>query len=328
MIMIDGIQITATLGPAVYSDTILPDFLQSGVDLVRINGSHMAEDDIRFWVSRLHSEGIQVLLDTPGPEFRIAGMEQSLFLKSGQMVLIGEQGDFSITPDLSYEKLSDFKSVLLECGKVELKPERLAAEGLYCQVIREGAVKPGAHAHIPGYSGERDFLTDCDKSLLKLASELKIDSVALSYVGNVCHLNEVKQYLSDKNYSRPKLYAKIESLEAVKNLDSLMHEVDALIFARGDLGIEIPFFHLPLIQQRVVSAVKGSIPVVLATEMLYSMVQRPFPTRAEVTDVYLALQQGFSGLLLSDETAIGRYPLESVAMLGQIIKGWKEGYQC
>ena len=322
-------KIIATLGPASSSKEAVARLADAGMDGARLNFSHGTHDqhaDAARHVREVQEElgrPLALIADLQGPKLRIGDLDAPVMLVGGdEIVVTGEDGcrngELPVSPSVIGEVLQPGHDVLIDDGLVRLQVREVEAGRARCAVLAGGAV--GAHkgVNVPGVPVPIPSLTRKDLEDLEFALELGVDFVALSFVRSAADVRDLRD-LIDHSGSSAEVIAKIEKAEAVDVLGDVLAETDAVMVARGDLGVEIGPASVPLLQKRIIlAALERSKPVITATQMLESMVHQPEPTRAEASDVANAILDGSSALMLSQETAIGEYPVESVAYMDRI----------
>jgi pyruvate kinase len=306
---------------------------ESGMRVARLNFAHGHPDWHRKVFRRLRElsnrshRPLAVLLDLPGPKVRIGELEGSpIELETGSTITLHtelEKGDREHIPVpdawLCEEAVPGVPMVVGD-GLVELEVLEIDAPEIHCRVVVGGAISTGKGINAPGGRSSRPLLGDRDRQALELAAELGVDLIGVSYVRNRDDLREVRTFMKGLGY-RAALVSKIETAAALENLSAILALTDALMIARGDLSLEIPFERVPLEQKRIaLAALRAGKPVITATQMLQSMVHAPRPTRAEVTDVANAVLDGTDAVMLSDETAIGVHPVRACNAMARILK--------
>lgn len=324
-------KIIATLGPATESAEMIGRLVDGGVNVFRLNMSHATHDwvrrvvaDIRAAATTRHAH-IGVMMDTQGPAIRTGDLGVPLDLQPGQkftLTVRGEHSEEERSVDVNYANfVNDINVgdvVLIDNGAIEMKVLAKAGNKVECEVLTEGKLGSRRHINLPGVKVSLPALTAKDIADVKLGLELGVDFIALSFVREARDLLQLKE-LFGENKPRPLVIAKIEDQQAVKNLDSIVAEADAIMVARGDLGIEIPYEELPIVQRRIVkTCLRVGKPVIVATHMLESMIESPMPTRAEVTDVANAVFEQADAIMLSGETTVGKYPLKCIEVFDRI----------
>ncbi len=324
-------KIIATLGPASRDPEIMLRMVRSGMDLARINASHAdpktIEEEVKSVRAAARRAGrmVGVILDLMGPKIRLGEVEENTFVEEGRDFILTDfpkEGDAASAP-VSWPPLLDVLKpgdrVLVDDGSIVLKVMGREEEGVRCRVEKGGRLSSRKGINLPGRELDLPPLTEKDMADLELGMRLGVDWLALSFVRRAENLLELKEMLRAKGEDIP-VIAKIEKREAVEHLDSIVEVADAVMVARGDLGVEMPLEEVPIIQRRVVSvAARAGKPVIVATQMLQSMMESPTPTRAEVSDVAEAVWEGADAVMLSGETAVGAFPVEAVSTMERII---------
>lgn len=326
-------KIVATLGPATSSPEMIGALIDAGVNIFRLNMSHAPHDWVRKVVAAIRAAGearqthIGILMDTQGPAIRTGDLSVPLNLKPGQkftLTVRGERSEEEHSVDVNYANFVNDISVgdvvLFDNGAIEMKVLAKAGNKVECEVLTAGTLGSRRHINLPGVKVSLPALTAKDITDVKLGLELEVDFIALSFVREARDLLQLKEHFNDYKH-RPRVVAKIEDQEAVKNLEAIIAEADGIMVARGDLGIEIPYEELPIVQRRIVKAcLRVGKPVIVATHMLESMIESPMPTRAEVTDVANAIFEQADAIMLSGETTVGKYPLKCIEVFDRISK--------
>ena len=298
---------------------------ESGMNIVRINSAHASVEGAQKIVDNVRavSDKIGILVDTKGPEVRLTAMEDD------SVDFIARQGDWG--PDklckypVLYTSYSNFVSdvpvgshVLIDDGAVDLFITGKDDDKLLCEVQNDGVIKGKKSVNVPNVHIALPALTEKDKKFVKWAVDADIDFIAHSFVRGKEDLIEV-QTLLDSYGSHLKIISKIENQQGIDNLDEILSHTYAVMVARGDLGVEIPAERIPLIQKQIIHRCRArKKPVIIATQMLHTMIENPRPTRAEVTDVANAIFQSTDAIMLSGETASGKYPVEAVSTMSKI----------
>ena len=311
---------------------MLTKLITAGVDVFRLNMSHAPHDWTRAVTGRIREAARQVgrycaiMMDTQGPAIRTGDLAMPLDLKPGdvlELTVKGAQSEEEKSVDVNYANLvndiHDGDTVLLDNGVIKLKVLEKLHRRIKCEVLTEGALGSRRHINLPGVHISMPSITEKDRRDIRLGVELGIDLIALSFVREAKDIRELRELLHEHDASDTRIIAKIEDQTAVKNLHELIDGADAIMVARGDLGIEIPYEELPIVQRRIVkSCIRAGKPVIVATHMLESMIENPLPTRAEVTDVANAVYEQADAIMLSGETTVGKYPLECIEVMDRI----------
>jgi pyruvate kinase len=326
-------KIVATLGPATSSPEMIAALIAAGVNIFRLNMSHAPHDWVRQIVATIRSASaaaqkhIGILMDTQGPAIRTGDLSVPLDLKPGQkftLTVRGEQSEEEHSVDVNYANfVNDINVgdvVLVDNGAIEMKVLAKSGNRVSCEVLTAGTLGSRRHINLPGVKVSLPALTSKDIHDVKLGLELEVDFIALSFVREARDLLQLKEHFTGAKH-RPLVIAKVEDQEAVKNLEAIVAEADGIMVARGDLGIEIPYEELPIVQRRIVkTCLRVGKPVIVATHMLESMIGSPMPTRAEVTDVANAVFEQADAIMLSGETTVGKYPLKCIEVFDRIAK--------
>jgi len=324
-------RIVATLGPASRPPAMLRRLIRAGVDVVRLNFSHGTHASHAEAVAAVRQASVDsglpvaILADLCGPKMRLGRVQDdSVQLRAGGTLLLHESGGVGTAENLAVEaagivaRLRPGQRILIADGAIELRTVRRHAEGMTCRVLHGGLLRSRQGINIPGRHSSVAALTPKDRRDLAFALKLGVDAVALSFVRGPEDVLALRR-LIDRHGARPFVIAKIERAEALENLPAILEVVGGVMVARGDLGVEIGVENVPLAQKRIIrEALRMHRPVITATQMLESMIERPVPTRAEVSDVANAVLEGTDALMLSAETAVGSYPVEAVTTLAQV----------
>jgi pyruvate kinase len=324
-------KIVSTLGPATDSVEMIGKLIDAGVNVFRLNMSHAPHDWVRRVFADIRAESAKrsrytgILMDTQGPAIRTGDLESPLNLQPGQkftLTVRGKQSEEEHSVDVNYENFVNDISVgdvvLLDNGAIEMKVLAKTGNKVECEVLTAGTLGSRRHINLPGVKVSLPALTAKDIKDVKLGLELGVDFIALSFVREARDLLQLRE-LFGEGKPHPFVVAKIEDQQAVQNLESIVREADGIMVARGDLGIEIPYEELPIVQRRIVkTCLRLGKPVIVATHMLESMISSPMPTRAEVTDVSNAIFEETDAIMLSGETTVGKYPLKCIEVFDKI----------
>lgn len=325
-------KIVCTIGPASENREVLKRMMLAGMNAGRLNFSHGSREEHKKkieLIKELREElelHISIILDTKGIEIRTGTF-------SGKEVLLIEGQKFILTTDhvignneicsVSYKGLAgDVKigdNLLIDDGLIGLTVDQVHGNNIICTVNNSGEIKDYKSINAPGAKLNLPLLTDADKEDIEFGIEQGVDFIAASFVRKAADVEEIKMFLEDRGASHIKVISKIENGEGVENLKDIITVSDGIMIARGDLGVEIPAEQVPLIQKEIIKLcnIEGK-PVITATQMLDSMIRNPRPTRAEVTDVANAIFDGTDAIMLSGETASGRYPIEAIKQMVKI----------
>ncbi|MCI8377579.1 MAG: pyruvate kinase [Lachnospiraceae bacterium] len=325
-------KIVCTLGPATDREGVLEALVQEGMNVARLNFSHGSHEEHgkRIQAVRELSEKanlpVAVLLDTKGPEIRTGELrEDKVFLKNGETFIlyakerIGDETGVSITFPALYRDVSAGSRILLDDGLISLKVEEIVGEDIHCQIQNDGWLSAHKGINVPDVHLNMPYMSERDKNDILFGVEKEVDFVAASFVRTGEDVDEIRTFLKENGGGGIHIISKIENMEGVKNIDAIIRKSDGIMVARGDMGVELPPEEVPAIQKLIIRKVyEAGKQVVTATQMLDSMMKNPRPTRAEVTDVANAVYDGTSAIMLSGETAAGKYPVESLQMMVRI----------
>src|SRR6266536_4009629 len=318
-------KIIATLGPATHSPELLGRLIDAGLNIARLNMSHAPHEwarrvvrDIRDAASA-RRRAVGIMMDTQGPAIRTGDLPAALDLQPGQtftLTVRGQQSEELHSVDVNYENfLNDISVgdvVLLDNGAIQMKVLAKHANKVECEVLTDGKLGSRRHINLPGVKVSLPALTAKDLADVEVGLRSGVDYIALSFVREAKDIRQLKAVVERRQH-RPLIIAKIEDQQALTNLHEIVAEADAIMVARGDLGIEVPYEELPIIQRKIVkTCLRAGRPVIVATHMLESMIESPMPTRAEVTDVANAVFEQADEIMLSGETTVGKYPLKCV----------------
>lgn len=333
-ILIRKTKIVCTLGPATDDPDILRQLILSGMDVARFNFSHQNQTIHRERINQLKlmrdelKRPIATLLDTKGPEVRLGSfVDNKVEIKSGQQYTLTTQqcvGD-GIKSFVSFPGLVNDVSIgtkiLIDDGLIELVVAEIKGTEIVCDVINGGFLSNNKGVNIPGVKLSMPYLSEQDISDIKFGIEMEFDFIAASFVTSADDLIQIRQVLDEEHCHHIRLVAKIENAEGVDNIDDIIRVADGIMIARGDLGVEIPFERIPVIQKKLIKkAYNAGKQVITATQMLDSMMKNPRPTRAEANDVASAIYDGTSAIMLSGETAAGDYPIETIKAMASIAR--------
>lgn len=299
----------------------------AGMNVVRINTAHATEEGMRTIVRNVRavSPHIAIMIDTKGPEIRTTNVEEPIHYKSGDVVKIFGRPGMDTSHDIinvSYPNITDDVKVgddiLFDDGELDMKVIENTGPMLIARVENEGILGARKSVNVPGEHIDLPALTEKDKHNIELAMELDVEFIAHSFVRNASDVHAVQEIL-DQHGSDIKIISKIENQEGVDNIEEIIDASYGVMVARGDLGIEVPIERIPGIQRRIIaSCIAKKKPVIVATQMLHTMINNPRPTRAEVTDIANAIFYRTDALMLSGETASGKYPVEAVQTMARI----------
>ena len=326
-------KIICTLGPASDSDVVIGDLILAGTNIFRLNMSHARHDWVRDVVKRIRriAAGLHancgILLDTQGPAIRTGDLSAKLNLKPGdifEFTVRGAKSEEQFSVDVNYDGLVDDihvgDVVLVDNGVIHMKVLEKNANRVKCQLLTEGDLGSRRHINLPGVKVNLPPLTAKDLEDIELGVEVGVDFVALSFCREAADILELKRVLRNLG-SNARTVAKIEDQNAVRYIKDIVRAADSIMVARGDLGIECKMEELPIIQRRIIKeCIQFGRPVIVATHMLESMIPNPIPTRAEITDVANAVFEQADAVMLSGETAQGKYPVDCVKVLDRVAR--------
>jgi pyruvate kinase len=324
-------KIICTLGPATENTNVLRRLIQKGSDVFRLNMSHATHNWVREIVPCIRAlaqkagRPVALLLDTQGPAIRTGDVKTNLHLKPGDILEFTVRGARSNEPysvEVNYggfaQDVAVGQTILVDNGLIKLLVLEKGRNRVRTKVLTRAVLGSRRHVNLPGVHVNLPPLTKKDVEDVALGTELGMDFIALSFVRERSDIEQLRKLLR-KRKSKAQIVAKIEDQLAVRSIDKLIESADVVMVARGDLGIECPMEELPIIQRRIVKkCIRQGKPVVVATQLLESMITNPLPTRAEITDVANAVFEQADALMLSGETSIGRYPVDCVEILHRV----------
>lgn len=325
-------KIVCTLGPATDNYQVLKKLVRAGMNVARLNMSHGNYDEYRNridMVRRAREElgvPVAILMDTKGPEIRIRTFKSgSVELVPGEQFTLtvkeieGDVSRVSVTYKDLPKHLKKGDRVLLNDGLIELRVDEVYSEDIQCTVIDGGELTDRKSINLPDVNIDMPYLSAVDKEDIRFAVEMDADYIALSFVRSADDVRQVKNLITLCGGEGIQLISKIENRQGVDNVQQILDLSDGIMVARGDMGVEIPFEELPAIQKELIKkSYRGGKKVITATQMLESMIHNPRPTRAEINDVANAIYDGTSAIMLSGETAAGKYPVETVRTMAKI----------
>lgn len=326
-------RITFTIGPATESEANLEAIILAGANVVRLNMAHADHAWVRQIIERVRKVGkkmgvdLAVMMDIKGPEIRTGARKESINLTTGQLVDVTGSPEAQPNGDTllvtsNYPPIIRSVPVggivLVDNGLIQLRVLEQKSDRLCCKVEQPGSLGSRRHINLPGVKIELPALTDKDREDVIVGCEMGVDYYALSFVREAADVHCLRRLLLEQ-HSKAQIIAKIEDQSAIEHLASIIEAADALMVARGDLGIEIPYETLPSVQRRAVAmSIAARKPVIVATHMLESMITNPVPTRAEVTDVSNAVLEMADSVMLSGETTTGKHPIRCVEVMAKI----------
>lgn len=332
-------KIICTMGPNADNREVMKKLVENGMNIARFNFSHGTHEEQKERMDLLKSvrdevgRSVAILLDTKGPEIRTG------ILKDGKKVMLSEGDKFVLTTEqivgdehkvsITYggliEDVEIGKRILIDDGLIELEVKGIHDTEITCTILNGGELGERKGVNVPNVAVRLPALTEKDKEDIRFGVEQGVDFIAASFVRSVEGVLEIKSLLKECGKPYLPVIAKIENAEGIKNIDEIIHCADGIMVARGDLGVEIPAEQVPYLQKMLIQKCNDNFkPVITATQMLDSMIRNPRPTRAEVTDVANAVYDGTDAVMLSGETAQGKYPVEALQMMVQIVKNTEE----
>ena len=325
-------KIICTLGPATDQEEVLKELANQGMNVARFNFSHGLYEEHKKRMDMLKKvrkelhKPIAILLDTKGPEVRVKQFaDGKVTLKEGQLFTLtsedveGNEERVSVTYNRLYEDLETGMKVLIDDGLIEMKVEKVEHTNIVCRVLNGGVVSNNKGINVPDVNLSMPYLSEKDREDILFGIEQDVDFIAASFVQNKEDILQLRKLLAKNGGEDIKIIAKIENKQGVANVDEIIEVSDGIMIARGDMGVEIPFEEVPVIQKKIIKKVyEAGKSVITATQMLESMIKNPRPTRAEATDIANAVYDSTSAIMLSGETAAGAYPVEAVKAMVRI----------
>ena len=307
-----------------------PEFIRSlvekGMNVARLNTAHMSTADAEEVIANIRavSDQVGILIDTKGPEVRTCNLEEPLDLKTGDTVKVSDdhvpENGFQVSYEDFVQDIPVGSTILIDDGEIAIEVVGKTASELICTATNDGKIKSRKSVNVPGIKLNMPALTEKDGEFIDWATSADVEFIAHSFVRNRDDVMAIQSIL-DMRKSPIKIIAKIENREGVDNLESILDVAHAVMIARGDLGIEIPAEEVPIIQKQMIkTCIRRLKPVITATQMLHTMIDNPRPTRAEVSDVANAIYDGTDAVMLSGETAYGKYPIEAVSTMAGIAR--------
>ena len=336
MIMIKRTKIVATLSVQRCTEELVRSLFKAGMNIVRINSAHASLENAAEIIRMVRSvsNSIPVMLDTKGPEIRVTRMDDAypdgIRFAAGDRVKVrgtSVKTDIPSTREVIYMNVEHIvrdvpagATMLIADGEMELHVEQKSAEELVCRVMRDCTLRSRKSVNVPNVSIDLPSVTEKDRMYIEWATENGVDFIAHSFVRSARDVEAVQAILDSRN-SGIKIISKIENQEGIDNIDEIIEASYGIMVARGDLGVELPAEIIPITQRMIVDkCIAAKRPVIIATQMLYSMVKSPRPTRAEVSDVASAIYERVDAVMLSDETAMGDFPVQSVETMARIAR--------
>lgn len=326
-------KIICTLGPSTDRDGILEQCIESGMNVARLNFSHGSHEEQQKRIDKLYElrkkyqKPIAALLDTKGPEIRLGDFKDGkVNLKQGQKFslvtneVLGDETKAYVTYKQLPEDVEPGTRILMDDGLVEMIVEAVDETQIDCVVVGDCELKNHKGVNVPGLHLNMPYMSEKDKSDIIFGINNHVDFIAASFVRTVKDIEDIRAFLHENGGDGIHIIAKIENCEGVENIDGIIAASDGIMVARGDMGVELPEEEVPILQKMIIGKVyEAGKQVITATQMLDSMMKNPRPTRAEVADVANAIYDGTSAIMLSGETAAGKYPVESVQTMVRIL---------
>ena len=332
-------KVVCTMGPNTNDRALLKKLIENGMDVARFNFSHGDHEEQKSRMDLLKelrqelNTNTAILLDTKGPEIRTGVLKggKRIMLKAGEQFTLtteeieGDESKVSITYEGLVQDVDAGRVILIDDGLIELKVVGKSEKEIFCEVINGGELGERKGVNVPNVAVRLPAITEKDKDDIRFGVEQGIDFIAASFVRNAECVLEIKAYLKELGAPYVPIIAKVENAEGIKNIDEIIRAADGVMVARGDLGVEIPAEEVPYLQKMIIQKCNMNFKTVItATQMLDSMMRNPRPTRAEVTDVANAVYDGTDAVMLSGETAQGKYPLEALQMMVHIIQNTEQ----
>ena len=332
-------KVVCTMGPNTNDRELLKKLIENGMDVARFNFSHGDHEEQKSRMDLLKelrqelNTNTAILLDTKGPEIRTGVLKggKRIMLKAGEQFTLtteeieGDESKVSITYEGLVQDVDAGRVILIDDGLIELKVVGKSEKEIFCEVINGGELGERKGVNVPNVAVRLPAITEKDKDDIRFGVEQGIDFIAASFVRNAECVLEIKAYLKELGAPYVPIIAKVENAEGIKNIDEIIRAADGVMVARGDLGVEIPAEEVPYLQKMIIQKCNMNFKTVItATQMLDSMMRNPRPTRAEVTDVANAVYDGTDAVMLSGETAQGKYHLEALQMMVHIIQNTEQ----
>lgn len=322
------------MGPSVNSEKKVEELIDAGMNVARLNFSHGSHQDHLLVIERLKKVRkekrvpLAIMLDTKGPEIRLGVIKERQFFIAAQQRLLfvkeeilGSEEGVQVTPSVVVDTLDVGMKVLIDDGYLVATVVERRSDGVVVEMQNGGWIKSQKGINVPGVDIDLPAMTDQDRKDIEFGCKCDVDLIAASFIRSANHVLEIKQELKKHGQSGILVIAKIENRLGVQNFDEIIGVADGVMVARGDLGVEMPLTQVPHLQKMMIrKCYQGAKPVITATQMLESMIKNPRPTRAEVSDVANAIYDSTSAVMLSGETAVGEYPIETVKMMKSIVE--------
>lgn len=331
-------KIVCTMGPAVSSYEKILELIDAGMNVARINFSHGTHEEHKKVIDLLkkarQERGIPlaIMLDTKGPEIRVGVLEKEIAVTKGDRLLLVRDkatapGQLPVHPGIALDPLKPGDQVLFDDGYIMTQVKEKTAQGVVVEVLNTGKIKSQKGVNMPHVHVPLPAMTPQDVEDIRFGCAQDIDVIAASFIRSAHHIREIRGLLYEENKPQIQVIAKIENSLGVQNFDTIVQAADGIMVARGDLGVELPIEQVPVLQKMMIrKCIQAAKPVVTATQMLESMINNPRPTRAEASDVANAIYDCTSAVMLSGETAVGKYPVETVKMMRRIVEAAEKDF--
>lgn len=326
-------KIVCTLGPSTDDEKVLEQLIKAGMNVARCNFSHGSHEEHKERMNKVKrirkkcDKPVAILLDTKGPEIRTGNFEgDKVCVKAGQTFtlvadkeVIGNNEKAGITFADLYKDVKPGVVIMIDDGLIEMEVVKIEGTDIVCNVKNEGVISNHKGVNVPDVHISMPYMSEQDKSDILFGIKEDVDYIAASFTRTADDVKELRKFLDDNGGKNINIIAKIENSEGIINVDGIIEEADAVMVARGDMGVELPEEEVPIIQKMIIKKVyEAGKQVIIATQMLESMINNPRPTRAETADVANAIYDGTSAIMLSGETAAGKFPVEAVATMARI----------
>lgn len=326
-------KIVCTLGPSTDDEKVLEQLIKEGMNVARCNFSHGSHEEHKERMNKVKrirkkcDKPVAILLDTKGPEIRTGNFEgDKVCVKAGQTFtlvadkeVIGNNEKAGITFADLYKDVKPGVVIMIDDGLIEMEVVKIEGTDIVCNVKNEGVISNHKGVNVPDVHISMPYMSEQDKSDILFGIKEDVDYIAASFTRTADDVKELRKFLDDNGGKDINIIAKIENSEGIINVDGIIEEADAVMVARGDMGVELPEEEVPIIQKMIIKKVyEAGKQVIIATQMLESMINNPRPTRAETADVANAIYDGTSAIMLSGETAAGKFPVEAVATMARI----------
>jgi len=331
-------KIIATIGPVTFEAAQMQRLIRNGANIARFNFSHGTFDWFHKAFEHVHTaskktnKAFPILLDTKGPEIRTGDTEKAITIKRGKEYTISYEGDKLDTDiKVSYPYISlhvkKRQLIQVDSGLLPMKVTNIEGKVVHAKALANGDITSRRHVNLPGVRLDLPTLSEKDKADIEFGVAEGIHMIAASFVNNAEDILLIRKEIGRHTDKHIPIIAKIETAYAVQNLEEIVQVSDGIMVARGDLGVEVPIHDMPLVQRKIVHTCRNyGVPVIIATQMLKSMVDSPIPTRAEISDIGFAIFSGADAIMLSDETTVGAYPDACVAIMKDVAKETEKGY--